>query len=314
MALHDQRAVMAIKIETTAGVAETLAAADGTINIFNGSVMDETEFIQRQGQGSASLIRGSHGARAGRATFQTDLTPGSGAHPPWALQLLAACGYVASTNTYTPRTENPGSNVKTVTIAKYTDGLYEQIHGAMGTARFNFVAGRTCLIDWDFVGVYTSATDVALIAPTYDTQLPLRFVSSALTVGSYTPKVESLTFDFGNSPRLLEDSRSATGYSHAVIETRNPTITINPETSLVAQVDIWGDWQARQERALSWALSEGGIGASFSAPAAQLSGPPRPGRRGSVRVDDLVYELHDARTGSPSSIDDAVSIVFDHTP
>lgn len=310
MPLLDRKSTFAAKTETTAGTAISLAAADGTINFFNASIIDNTEFVERFGQAAYERIAGSIGGRMGQATFQTDLVPGSGGHPAWASLLLPACGWVASTDTYTPRTEPAGSNVKTLTMAKYTNGIYEQIHGAMGTFRITFVAGRPPVIDWTFTGCYTDASDVSIITPTYVTTNPLRFVSSALAVGSYTPKVETLTLDAGNDVALLPDSRTATGYSHANIRDRNVTISMNPETALVASQPWQTDFAARTPRAISWACSEGGIGVSFSAPACQLAGNAQPGERGGARIDELVFTCR----RSASAGDDAISIVFDHTP
>lgn len=314
MPLNDTATVMAFKHETTPGTAIALAAADGAINVFNGRVFDDTDVILREGQVSFDPIKASIGARLGRATFQTDVYPGSGSLPFWASVLLPACGWVAAGNVLTRRTQAVGANVKTLTIGKWTtDGtntLFEQIHGAMGTATITCVAGRTCSIDWTFVGVFSEPTDVAIISPSYPTVNPLRFVSSGLTVGSYTPKIEQLVFDLGNDVVVLPDSRGARGFSYANMRASRMTLTINPETGLVSASDYWGDLEDRTERAISVAMSEGGIGVTLAAPAAQLVSPPAPGERGGARIDDLVYQLN--RGTSPG--DDSCSITFDITP
>jgi hypothetical protein len=311
MPLQDKLSTVAFETEGTAGVAETLEAADGTVNIFNAQIIDSTEFAERMGQSSYARIAGSIGARAGQITFQTDLVPGSGAHPAWT-ELLPMCGWVATGNVYTPRTEPAGANVKTGTFGKWTNGIYEQIHGAMGTFRIAFVSGRPPMIDWTFTGCYTDPTDAAIIVPTYVTTNPVRFVSSALTVGSYTPKIDTLTLDAGNDVALLPDSRSATGYSHANIRDQNVTITMDPERALVASIPWNTDWAARTPRAITWALSEGGIGFSFSAPAAQLAGAPQPGERGGARVDELTFICR--RTGNDETTNSQLSMTVDHTP
>lgn len=310
MPLQDKLSTFAAKIETTAGTAISLAAADGTINFFNAQVIDNTEFLERVGQSAYERIAGSIGGRVGQATFQTDLVPGSGGHPAWASLLLPACGWVASGDTYTPRTEPAGSNVKTLTMAKYTNGIYEQIHGAMGTFSITFSAGRTAVVDWTFTGCYTEPTDVSIITPTYVTTNPLRFVSSALAVGSYTPKIDTLTLNAGNDVVLLPDSRSATGYSHANVRDRNITISIDPERALVASVPWNTDWASRTPRAISWAMSESNLGITFTAPAAQIMAAPAPGERGGARVDTVTFQCNRSASGGL----DGLSIAFDTTP
>lgn len=309
MPLLDKKSVLAAKIETTPGTAESLAAANATMNVFNKRIIDQTEFIERMGQGAFGRIVGSHGARIGQATFETDLTPSTTTHPAWALAFLPACGLVASTDTYTPRTEAPGSNVKTLTIGLYTDGLYEQLHGCMGTFSIQFEAGRVPRIQWTFTGVYTKPSDVAILDPTYETTNPIRFVSSALAIGSYTPKIQSMSLDIGNQVVLREDSRSTTGFSYAVVTDRRPTLTLNPELDLVATAPYATDFENRTMRAISWAMSESNLGFSWSAPAGQLAGPPQPGNRGDIRTWELVYQLNK----SDPTGDDELSWVFDVT-
>src|SRR5690348_10308499 len=100
MPLLDKKSVLAAKIEGTPGTAESLAAADATMNVFNKRIIDQTEFIERMGQGAFGRIAGSYGARIGQATFETDLVPNTTTDPAWALAFLPACGLVAATNTY----------------------------------------------------------------------------------------------------------------------------------------------------------------------------------------------------------------------
>jgi hypothetical protein len=56
-------------------------------------------------------------------------------------------------------------------------------------------------------------------------------------------------------------------------------------------------------------MSEGGIGISFSAPAAQLAGAPAPGERGGARTDSITFQCGRSASGGL----DALAITFDHT-
>jgi len=308
MPLLRRKRVLAAKIETTNGTPISVSGTDAAFNVFDTLFQDTTEYIRREGQGSFSSIVGSIGPRGGTVSFSLDVLPGTTTHPAWALAFLPACGFVASTNVYTPRTEAPGTNVKTLTIGGFQDGLYKQISGAVGTAVWRFEAGKPVMIDFTFTGIWSDPTDVAIISPTYPTTHPLRFVSSALAVGSYAPKVNNLTLDFGNQVALREDSSTAAGYRSAIITGREATIVIDPESELVATTPWHTDFSARTERAISWALSEGGIGLSFSAPKAQLQSPQE-GNRNDIQTEDLTFQLN----RSAAAGDDELSITFDVT-
>lgn len=308
MPLLRRKRVLAAKIETTVGTAISLGTADAAFNVFNTVFQDSTEYLRREGQSSFASIGGSIGARMGTVTFETDLLTKVTTHPEWALAFLPACGYVATSNVYTPRTEAPGSNVKTLTIGGFQDGVYKQLSGCMGNGVWTFESGKPGRIAWTFSGVWTDPTDVAIIAPTYPTTQPVRFVSSALAVGSYAPKISTLTFDMGNQVVMREDSSTASGYRSAIITGRQPTITIDPESELIATLPWFTDFANRTQRAISWALSESNLGVSFSAPACQLQ-TPQEGNRNDLETHEVTFECN----RSAAAGDDEMSITFDVT-
>lgn len=311
MPLLEKVSVLAASIEATPGTAETLDASDGAMNVSNKRINDTTEYVPLMGQGSLSNIRGSHGPRLATATFDVELQPGSGSLPPWASVLLPACGYVVSTSTYTPRSEVPGSNVKTATIGLWTNGIRELMYGASGNAVFNFSAGRPVSVSFSFTGSYTKTVDEAIIAPNYPLEVqPLRAVSSSLVIGSDSPQVESWTLDLGNNLYPIPDGNSASGIAYTVITNRTPTISMTPNTELVATFDPWADFEDHTLKQISWSLARGGVGVTFTAPKCELSGPPQGGERGGLRTDQLTYLLVRNADGG----DDELSIAFDITP
>jgi hypothetical protein len=315
--LIERMSVLAAKIEVTAGTAETLAAADGKMNVSNMRIVELTEYVDLMGQGpTLDEIRGSHGAVLGQATFDVELLPGSGALPEWASTLLPACGYVSGATTYLPRSEPPGANVKTVTIGNWTGpsgasaALYEQLHGAAGTAVFNFPTGRPAFVSFTFTGQYTKPAAATVIAPDYPLGVqPLRFVSSSLVIGSVSPAVDNVTLDLGNTVSPILDSRSATGYSHSIIVARRPTITMSPNATLPATYDPWSDFINHTHRTISWSMSQGGIGWTFSAANCELIGVPGRGERGGLRTTDLTFKAN----RNTDLGDDSLTIVGDVT-
>jgi hypothetical protein len=316
--LIERMSVLAAKIEVTAGSAETLAAADGAMNCSNMRITELTEYVDLMGQGpTIDEIRGSHGAVLGQATFDVELLPGSGALPLWATALLPACGWTVSTATYAPKSEIPGTNVKTVTIGNWTGpsgtgaALYEQLHGASGTAVFNFPTGRPGFVSFTFTGQYTKPAAAEVIAPNYPLDVQsLRFVSSSLVIGSVQPAVDSLTLDLGNTVSPILDSRTATGYSHSIIVARRPTITISPNATLPATYDPWTDFTSHTQRSISWSLAQGGVGLTFTFPACELTAAPGRSERGGLRTTDLTFKAN----RNTDLGDDSGSLLMDISP
>jgi hypothetical protein len=121
MAILKRRRVLAAKIEVTSGTAETLTSAEGVFNAYDVMIQLDIDMESREGQGSFGTLAAVPGGYKGKATFKTDCGwDGSVTEPTWADTFLPACGWVkAGGNTFTPRSEGPGANVKTLTIGCY---------------------------------------------------------------------------------------------------------------------------------------------------------------------------------------------------
>lgn len=310
MPLLRRKRVLAAKAEATPGTAEALVAADAALNAFNVELLPTAEFQEREGQSAFSPLPGVVGAESGTCSFMTELELGSGAHPFWALRLLPAVGLVATGDVYKPLTAGPGASVKTLTIGSYQDGLFKSIKGAMGTAVFRFMSGQKIEIDWTFTGIWVPPTDVAILAPTYPTRAPVRFVSSSLAIAAWTPKVEQLTIDLGNQVILREDSTSASGFSTALITGRRITGTLNPESELVVGKDYHGEWLSETEQALVIGpLSQALISLKFDVPKLQFTNV-QGGERNQVQTDELTFQCN----RSAAAGDDELSLTFDVNP
>lgn len=275
MPLLKRKRVLAAKIESTIGTAETLAGTDAAFNIYNPMIQASIDMEAREGQGGFGYLTSIPGARRGTATFRTYLEwDGTATEPAWADTFLPACGWVKSGQVYSPRSEAPGTNVKTLTIACYSDGVRKQIAGACGTFVVTLPTGRAGYIDWTFTGVLQSApTDVALLTPTYPTDKPLRFGGSAAEWNNGNLCVSQATINAGNQVMLRECPTSDAGYISAIITDRRPTITLDPEAVTVASQDRWAAWLAQTEYALELDVDSGpltGDVLSFDAPKAQL--------------------------------------------
>lgn len=304
-----KKAVLGGKIESTIGTAEALTAADCTINAYNVVINPEAEFEQREGQGGFGKLASIPGARRGRATFSVDLAYDGSAVPAWASTYLPACGLVLSTTTYRPRTEAPGANVKTATIAAFIDGVRRQIYGAVGNARFILPIGRMGRIEFDFQGVYSDESDTAIpSAINYVNTLPLRVSGGATSWASSSMCLESATIDLGNVITARECSTSAAGIDSFVITDRNIRVTGNPESKLIATQNRYAQFRDATEAALSFTIA----GPTTSTlvllmPKAQIVAKPM-GDRNGIMVDQIEWQANK----NIDAADEELSVTFNH--
>lgn len=305
--LLKRKTVLAAEIEATAYTAESLVAADSNFNVFNVSVTPSIDFRQRPAADSFTQRLGTTGARMGSVTFSVDITgDGLGGVPTWASEFLPACGWVNSLGTFSPASEAPGSNVKTLTIGIYEDGRRKILRGCMGTFKVMLESGRDGVIEFTFTGAWGAVTDTAILTPTYPTQIPLRWANGTLTLNSVNLCAQRLEIDAGNTVIMREDPGNAdsSGYKGALVTGRTVKGTIDPEAELVATIDPYGDWLANTERALVAALTDGTDTCTFNVPKAQNTGIAE-GDRNSLRTDNITFQGNYNSAGN-----DEFTIVF----
>lgn len=307
MTLTKRLRVLAAKVESTIGTAEALTASDAAFNIYNPMIQGNFEMIQREGQGGFGYLSSVPGGRIGVATFRTYLEwDGTATEPSWADTFFPACGVVKSSQTFTPRSEAPGSNVKTLTIGLYVNGLFKSIAGAMGTFVVTLPTGQPGYIDWTFTGAWQAPSDVAMITPTYPTDKPLRFAGGLAEWNDYNLCISQATVDIGNTVIMRQCPSKEGGYVSAYITNRQPRVTIDPEAKTVAAQDRWGAWLAQTEYALELNLDGPGNSVlSFDAPKAQIMNLQEGDREGLV-TDEIEFQLNKNGT----THDQELSVVF----
>lgn len=251
MPLLKRKRVLAAKIEGTIGTAEALTASDAGFNVYEPMIQANVAMVQREGQGGFGMLPSVTEGHIGVATFRTYLEwDGTATEPSWADTFFPACGWVKSGQTYNPVSEAPGSNVKTLTIGCYVDGVFKSIAGAMGTFVVTLPTGKPGYIDWTFTGVLQAYTDVALIAPTYPTAKPLRFAGGLAEWNDVNLCVSQATINANNEVVMRECPTKEAGYISAIVTNRVPTISLDPEAVTVAAQDRWAAWLASTEYAL----------------------------------------------------------------
>ena len=307
--LLKKKRVLGVKTEATEGTAETLAAADCTINAYNVVVQPDLPVDQREGQGGFGRLASITGARKGKATFSVDWAYDGSAVPTWASTLFPACGVILASTTFSPKTEVPksGSSVKTLTIGCFGDGMRKQICGAVGNAKFNLNVGKMITVDFEFEGVYSDESDTAIPSSiNYVNTLPLRFAGGATTWDGVSLFLQSATFDFRNVITAREQSTTVAGLHSFVITDRNPMVKANPESKLVATQARYTQLTAHTEGVLSFTIAGPSTSTVvISAPKAQIVAKPE-GDRGGIVTDEIEWQLN--KNGDVS--DQEFSIAF----
>jgi hypothetical protein len=302
MTLFTRKAVLAAKVEATPGTLETLTVAEAAYNVMNPELSPTIDVSTRPIQGSFRKLPGVPGQRLGTCSFSIEAVgTGAGGVPSWATVFLAACGVVNAAGTLTPREEAPGANVKTLSLALYEDGRVKRLRGAVGTFTVDVTPGTAVMFNFTFTGVYDSIADTALLAPTYPTLAPLRAASGAVTINSIAQVFGTCTFDIGNTVVIRPSITNLQGASFGIITDRTPTITIDPESKLLATENVWADWEGATTRAFSLAFQDAADKITIAAPAVQRMTVANGDREG-LRLDTQTLQCCRSGTSAEFSI------------
>ncbi len=304
----EARTQLAAKIETTEGTAETLAGADAFLGA-NYKFTPNVAMGERPNV-SASLSPWSPipGSRSAKMEFDVELK-GSGTKgtAPALGKLLQACGFGETVTASTSVTYNPAStNIKSITIASYEDGVIKKMWGARGNVSIKLEDGSPGWLHFEFTGADFSVEDGSMLSSgvSYESTKPIPFLAATLTIDSYAALIGTLEINMNNTVTLRKDINAASGYKSAVITNRKPSMTIDPEAVLVATYDFYGKLRSGNEGSLTLALtgSAGNI-CTITAPKVQYTAISDDVKEG-LRNLGITCQLN------RSSGDDELSIVF----
>ena len=250
------------------------------------------------------------GAKTVEVTFDTEIK-GSGTNSSTSTSaiipeigvLFRACG-LSETVTWgstsgTPTTYNDltasyqpvSTNFESATIYVYFDGVLHKIVGCRGSAVFTLDAGAFPRISWTFRGFYQDVVDASMVSGVYDDTKPPIVESISLVLGSYSPKVQSVSIDLANTIAEIRDVNASEAMREIAITARDTNGRINPEMDLVANYDFFGIWKNATEKAMSCTIgSSGGNRVIFSCPSIQESSLAYGDREG-IRVLDIPIKL-----------------------
>ena len=310
-----KRRVVAAKVESTEGTAETLTTAEGGILAIDPKVDVDIAMHERDNaKASLGKFASLAGSRKASISFKVEVKGAGSAYSSSNLPALdvylMACGgsqtLVVTSGSETVTYAPASTGVSSITIGCYEDGVLKMIKGARGTCRITMKQGEPVMMEFEFFGVHVAPTDVTLLAPTYESTIPPIFRSASFTIASYAAVMSAINIDLGNSFHLRESVNTAEGFLSNVITGRNPVGDMDPEMVLVATHDWYGLWLA----GTTGALTIGSIGATqynkFTITAPKLLATK-------VSDDDAEGQVIAGQTFqlAESSGDDEWSILFD---
>jgi len=296
--LGSRRKIILVSQETTKG---TAVAGATHVMVFEPTINPEDTFQQRQPSGSsAGNAAGVVGERKGTCSFRAELrSDGVDALDAGLAILLQACGLKLTGSVYAPT--SGVADQKTCTIDVYEDGLMKRIFGAMGNVKISGEYGKIVSLEFEFQGIWSAPTDVALPSPSISARIPLRLAAATLTIGAYTPKISKFELDFQANVVQREDVTQASGLLHFLAAGRDPQVSMDMEADVVATHDAYGIWLAGTEAALSLLVTDGTVNITIAAPKLQYRQVAEGDRDGKL-THDLTGQAN------VSSADDEVTI------
>ncbi len=194
------------------------------------------------------------GTGLGTIGFRTELR-GDGANDwdPALLVALQSCGLLLATKTLTP--ETPVATQETISIACFEDGRKKLLHGAQGNVKIS-PEDKTVVLDFEFTGIWQTATDVSLPTPGFSAIAPIQWghSSNALLINAVASLCSEFSFETGNTLEAVVDCGTP---KYMICTDRSPKFECDPEAVLVATNDLYGKRDSETPVALSLALTNG---------------------------------------------------------
>lgn len=284
MPILTRRAIIAAKIETTAGTAiDSVVPGDINLLVMDPKFDPKIPLFERNGvNGVFSRFASIPGARMATLSFKVELR-GSGAAgtPPAIGKLLKACGMKETINAGTSVIYNLTSlqtDFSWLTIDLYRDGVRKRLRGAQGSYKYVGKVGEPGMIEFTFTGVFDGASDQTFPASTaFESTLPPTLLSSTFSIVSYAARVSSINIDIGNKVIMRQDINSTDGFTFALITDRHPKGSFDPEDTTVGSSQSSTDWYGRFKSGALGDLTfkhNGGAGNTIAIGSSPLTSPP----------------------------------------
>jgi len=260
MPMLTQKQQIAIKQEATAGVTETVTAADVVLKTGNAEFEADVAMTPREALSASLSKRGSVvGSRMGKIRWSqylrgTSTAPVASSNEPDFSVPFKGCGAAITVSGGSPNeqssfkpstsTISDETNGAYCTVALYEDGKRYMLRGAVGNCVLTHASGLPPKAAFEFTGVLVPPpTDTALLVPTYPTIVEPPFLTAAISILGYTTaRIQTLTLDFGNQIVMRPDPNNPQGYITAQIVGRTPVGSFDAEEIIAATKNYWNEW------------------------------------------------------------------------
>lgn len=177
-------------------------------------------------------------------------------------------------------------NFQSITLEMNKDGVHHVMPGAFGTFEITATAGEFATVSWTFNGHYNAPTDAPAPSVIYERTLPPQVELARLRLNGFYAIVETLSFNQSNDIQIRPDVSSEEGIIGTRIVSRAPEGGINPEATLVADNDFWGDLTTARRMPLQMRVGqERGNTVWMVAPGVQYTGLTYADRNGIMTYD-----------------------------
>lgn len=214
---------------------ESIKATIGALQqIYAGSLLEVTMDVELKGSGTAGTA--------------PEMDP-----------LLLACSMASTVVASTSVTYAPASSSQpSATIYIYEDGSLYKLTGCRGTFKLTAKVGEVPMLSFTMTGHVAGPTDSALVSGSYLSTVPPAFVDAPFSIGGYAGIIETLELDIGNKVEMPPDVQATDGYGEIIVGSRDVKGKIDPQATLVATADFWGQFKG----GTTMALDSGVVGAT----------------------------------------------------
>ena len=251
--MRTRRRVIAAKIESVEGIAESLSASDTGVLVIDPKVDVDIAMHERNpARASLGSLASLPGSQKASISFSVEVKGAGAAYSAFVKPALGvylrACGFAETIDTALgaeKATYDPASDgIPSLTINSYEDGVIKSIIGARGNVKVVANMDEAVRLEFEFTGVWNELTDGAMLTPVDEETVPPVFLSANFSIESYAAIMTSIDIDMGNVVHLRQDANSPTGYRSAIITSRKATGSFNPEMTTVLEMDWYGRWKA----------------------------------------------------------------------
>lgn len=295
--LLTRKRVLAAKIESTQGTYEALTASEAAFRVQDRQFRIVSETLERQKPGDLGNDIGVPAAKHTELTFTSHLcgSGASGSVPEWAQTFLPACAMSLSSTTFSQTSAT--SDWKTISTGHYQNGRLFKARGMMGNLVIAGTAGMPVELNWSFQGGWEAdPADATLLSGMSITEgIPPIFAGSgSMTLNSSTAfKISQFQIDLGNQTILREDQNAKGGYVSGYIGNILPTVTMDPEATLLATQNWWAAQSAGTEVDLVLVIGTASNNTiTITCPDLQLANAPEEGDRNGLVVDNLNFRVN----------------------